>query len=144
MLLQFATARIGVILVTINPAYRAAELEYTLAQSEVRGLALIERYRSNAYFDLLREVCPELDTARPGELHSAKFPHLQWVVRIRGAEHPGMLAWQDLEAAGERFPPRGWRKPNGNSDRAIRSTCNTRPERPAFPRGRCSATATCC
>ena len=45
-LLQFATARIGVVLVTINPAYQAAELEYTLAQSEVRGLALIDRFRS--------------------------------------------------------------------------------------------------
>ena len=105
VLLQFATARIGVILVTINPAYRAAELEFTLAQSEVRGLALIERHRSNAYFDLLREACPELDSARPGELRSARFPHLQWVVRIRGREHPGMLAWQDLEAAGEGIAP---------------------------------------
>jgi fatty-acyl-CoA synthase len=101
VLLQFATARVGVVLVTINPAYRAAELEYTLRQSEVRGLALIERHRRSRYFDLLREVCPELDAARPGELRSAKFPHLQWVVRIRGAEHPGMLAWQDLETAGE-------------------------------------------
>ena len=45
VLLQFATARIGVVLVTINPAYQAAELEYALAQSGVRGLALIERFR---------------------------------------------------------------------------------------------------
>lgn len=96
VLLQFATARIGVILVTINPAYRAAELQYVLTQSEVRGLALIERHRSNGYFDLLREVCPELDSAHPGELRSEKFPHLQWVIRMRGSEHPGMLAWADF------------------------------------------------
>jgi fatty-acyl-CoA synthase len=101
VLLQFATARIGVVLVTINPAYRGAELQYTLAQSEVRGLALIEHFKSSAYFDLLREACPELDSTPPGELHSARFPNLRWVVRIRGREHPGMLAWQDLEAAGE-------------------------------------------
>ena len=105
VLLQFATARIGVVLVTINPAYLAAELEYTLAKSDVRGLALIERHRSSAYFDLLREVCPELDTARPGELRSAKFPHLRWIVRIRGWDHPEMLAWRDLEAAGESIAP---------------------------------------
>ncbi len=101
VLLQFATARIGVVLVTINPSYRAAELEYTLAQSEVRGLALVERHRSSAYFDLLRQACPELDAAQPGELRSAKFPHLKWVVAIRGTEHRGMLSWHDLEAAGE-------------------------------------------
>ena len=45
VLLQFATARIGVILVTVNPAFQSSELQYTLAQSEVRGLALIERHR---------------------------------------------------------------------------------------------------
>jgi fatty-acyl-CoA synthase len=85
VLLQFATARIGVVLVTINPAYRAAELQYVLAQSEVRGLALIERFKSSDYFAILREVVPELDSSVPGGLQSTKFPHLQWVVRIRGA-----------------------------------------------------------
>ncbi len=104
VLLQFATARIGVVLVTINPAYRTAELEYALAQSEVRGLALIERYRSSPYFQMLQEVCPELDRSRPGELRSPKFPHLRWVIRIRGSEHPGMLSWQELEAAAESVP----------------------------------------
>lgn len=104
VLLQFATARIGVVLVTINPAYRAAELEYALAQSEVRGLALIERFKSSHYFEMLRQVCPELDASRPGELTSAKCPHLQWVVRMHGSEHPGMLPWQELETAGQRIP----------------------------------------
>ncbi len=103
VLLQFATARIGVVLVTVNPAYRAAELEYALGQSEVRGLALIERFKSSPYLQMLCEVCPELDGARPGELSIAKFPHLQWVIGLRGLEHPGILAWQDLIAAGERI-----------------------------------------
>lgn len=102
--LQYAAARVGIVLVTINPSFRAAELEYTLAQSDVRGLALIERHRSAAYFDLLREVCPELDIARPGELRSQRLPKLRWVVRIRGAAHPGMIAWDDLEAAGDALP----------------------------------------
>jgi fatty-acyl-CoA synthase len=105
VLLQFAAARAGVILVTINPAFRSSELQYTLAQSEVRGLALIERYRSSAYFDILREVCPEVDTAPPGQIQSARFPYLRWVVRINGREQAGMLAWEDLEAAGETIPP---------------------------------------
>ncbi len=101
VLLQFATARVGIVLVTINPSYRSAELQYALAHSDLRGIALIERYRTSCYFDLLREACPELDTARPGELHSAKFPRLQWVVRMHGSAQPGMLDWADLEAAGD-------------------------------------------
>ncbi len=104
VLLQFATARLGVVLVTINPAYRAAELEYALAQSEVRGLALIERFKSSAYLLMLREVCPELDGAPPGQLHSTKFPHLQWIIGLRGLEQPGVLAWPALVAAGESIP----------------------------------------
>ncbi len=101
VLLQFATARVGMVLVTINPSYRSAELQYALAQSDLRGLALIERYRTSCYFDLLREACPELNTARPGGLRSANFPRLQWVIRMRGAAHPGMLSWEDLETAGD-------------------------------------------
>ena len=99
--LQYAAARAGIVLVTVNPSFQVAELRYTLAQSEVRGLALIERHRGTAYFDLLREVCPELDSARPGALRSQRLPKLRWVVRIRGAAHPGMIAWDNLEAAGE-------------------------------------------
>ncbi len=104
VLLQFATARIGAVLVTINPAYRAADLEYVLTQSEVRGLALIEQFKSSSYFQMLHEVCPELAGSRLGELHSPKFPHLQWVIGIRGGAQPGMLAWQGLAAAGENVP----------------------------------------
>ncbi len=101
VLLQFATARVGIVLVTINPSYRAAELQYALGQSDLRGIALIERYRTTYYFELLREACPELDSARPGELRCTRFPRLQWVVRMRGSAQPGMLDWADLEAAGD-------------------------------------------
>jgi fatty-acyl-CoA synthase len=104
VILQYATARIGVVLVTINPAYRPAELEYALAQSEVRGIALIEKYKASDYSGMLREVCPELDAFAPGRLRSAKFPHLQYVVCLRGAASPGMLTWQELEEAGATVP----------------------------------------
>ena len=104
VLLQFATARVGVVLVTINPAYRAGELEFALAQSEVRGLALIDRFRSSHYDEMLDEICPELKSSAPGQLRSERFPNLQWLVRLRGAEHPGMLSWRDLERAGDSLP----------------------------------------
>jgi fatty-acyl-CoA synthase len=104
VILQFATARIGVVLVTINPAYQTAELQYALAQSEVRGLALVERFKSSHYYQMLHEVCPELEGSTPGQLHSTCFPRLQWVIRMRGAEHAGMLGWQELLAAGQQVP----------------------------------------
>ena len=65
VVLQFATARIGVVLATINPAYRLAELGYTLAQSDVRGLALMERFRSSDYSSMLGQTIPELEFLRP-------------------------------------------------------------------------------
>ncbi len=105
VILQFATARIGVVLVTVNPAYRPAELEYALAQSEVRGLALIDGFKKSDFFQMLDEVCPELASCAPGELHSPRFPKLQWIIRMRGREHPGTLAWQQLLAEGDHVSP---------------------------------------
>ena len=67
VLLQFATARIGVVLVNINPAYRTDELKYALHQSDVRGLALVDAFKASNYFGMLNEACPELASAAPGE-----------------------------------------------------------------------------
>src|SRR3954453_3220826 len=96
LLLQFAAARIGVVLVNINPAYRASELKYALRQSDVRGLALIDTYKSSNYFDMINEVCPELAVTTPGELKSETFPKLNWVISLRGGALPGMLLWDDM------------------------------------------------
>jgi fatty-acyl-CoA synthase len=104
VLLQFATARIGVVLVNINPAYRTGELKYALRQSEVRGLALVDCFKSSDYFEMLYEACPELATSVPGELHSASLPKLQWVVSLRGTPQSGMLPWNDLLARAQSVP----------------------------------------
>ena len=104
VLLQFATARIGVVLVNINPAYRTSELKYALRQSDVRGLALIDTFKSSNYFEMINEACPELAASAPGELQSETFPKLQWVVSLRGDTPPGMLSWDELLAKGEGVP----------------------------------------
>jgi fatty-acyl-CoA synthase len=101
IVLQFATARIGVVLVTINPAYRPAELVYALAQSDVRGLALVEQFKTSNFCQMLREVCPEHQQYEPGKLMSDKFPKLKWVICMRGGAHAGMMSWKELAAAGE-------------------------------------------
>src|SRR3954451_12271329 len=101
LILQFATARIGVVLVNINPAYRASELKYALRQSDVRGLALIDAYKSSQYFDMINEACSELAATAPGELQSETFPKLKWVVSLRGGMPAGMLSWAELLAKGD-------------------------------------------
>lgn len=101
VILQFATARIGVVLVTINPAYRTRELEFAIKQSDIRGLALIDLFKTSNYFDMLREICPELNSSQTGRIASANFPKLNFVVRLRGDDLPGSLAWQEFLAAGK-------------------------------------------
>ena len=68
VILQFATARIGAVLVTINPAYRPFELEYVLRQSDAVALFLVDRFKSSDYFAMLAEVCPELAAGEPGHV----------------------------------------------------------------------------
>ncbi|MGY8526618.1 AMP-binding protein [Paracidovorax citrulli] len=93
---QFATARIGAILVNINPAYRLSELEYALNKAGVRMLVTAARFKSSNYIEMLQKLAPELDTCAPGQLRSARLPDLQWVVRV-GPEHTaGMENYEAL------------------------------------------------
>jgi fatty-acyl-CoA synthase len=93
---QFATARIGVILVNINPAYRLSELEYALNVSGCRALVTAERLKSSMYLQMLQTLAPELAHSAPGELKSAKLPALQWIVRMGTEATPGMLNYGAL------------------------------------------------
>src|SRR5262245_62444920 len=79
---QFATAKIGAVLVTVNPAYRTHELEYLLKQSDAATLVLIGSFRTSDYVGMLNELIPELRNAEPGKLVSAKVPRLQRVIFI--------------------------------------------------------------
>ncbi len=96
VLLQFATARIGVVLVTINPSYRPNELAFTLRQSDVKGLALIDQFKTTDYFSSLQQVVPELSLHQPGMLASQHFPHLKWVIALRGVAPAGTISWSEF------------------------------------------------
>ena len=111
LLLQMATARIGAILVNINPAYRQRELAYALQRSEVQGLFLIPRFRSSDYVAMLVALIPELTTAAPAALASEAFPTLRRVVLYdpqapekTACPHPGFTPWPELLAAADRIP----------------------------------------
>ena len=97
VVLQFATARIGAVLVTINPAYRPFELKYVLDQSDAVALFLVDRFKSSDYFAMLGEVCPAAARTPP----RAKSPPscsrgCARVVRLRGDTWPGSISWEEM------------------------------------------------
>ncbi|NGQ97319.1 AMP-binding protein [Brevibacillus sp. SYP-B805] len=93
---QFALAKMGGVLVTVNTSYRVHELEYLLRQSESTTLILIESYRDASYLEMIREICPELNECKPGQLQAKRLPHLKNVILIGEERQPGMFLWSDL------------------------------------------------
>ncbi|WP_434628561.1 AMP-binding protein [Chromobacterium sp. CV08] len=101
VLMQFAAAKAGLVLVNINPAYRRAELEYALNKVDCRALVLAPGFKSSDYVGMVRELAPELDGCRPGELAAARLPGLRWVVAMGEPAASGMLPFSALEAEAE-------------------------------------------
>jgi len=97
---QFATGKIGAVLVTVNTNYRTQELEYLLRQSDATTLLLMEEFRGASYVEMLYEIVPELRECQPGQLQSAKLPALKNVIFLGTTQHPGMFTWADVLALG--------------------------------------------
>ncbi len=95
---QLATAKIGAILVNVNPAYRVAELEYALAQSGCSTLIIAPPFKTSPYAALLGELCPELASATPGNLHAARLPELRTVIAFGDQRVPGAYHWEDVRS----------------------------------------------
>jgi fatty-acyl-CoA synthase len=93
---QFATAKIGAILVNINPSYRAYELEYALQQSGCAMLVMAPQFRSADYTQMTIDLVPELGHSRPGRLKAARLPELRAVVRLGSGHVPGMYTWDEV------------------------------------------------
>jgi fatty-acyl-CoA synthase len=94
--LFFAAAKIGVITVTVNTAYRLHELEYLVKQSDIKALCLIDGFRDNDYVAVINELVPELKSCERGRLESARFPRLKSVIFIGPEKHRGMYNSQEL------------------------------------------------
>jgi fatty-acyl-CoA synthase len=98
---QFATAKIGAILVNINPAYRLQELEYALNQSEVSLLITAKQFKSSDYHSMIYELVPELrQSGSRSEVSSSRVPTLRKVVTLDKDENPGMVSWDDFVETG--------------------------------------------
>jgi fatty-acyl-CoA synthase len=95
---QFATSKIGAILVNINPSYRLTEVQYALRQSGCAWVVIAPEFKTSDYTAMMRALVPEVEGARPGELRSAALPDLRGIVRLGEDAAPGMLRWSDLLA----------------------------------------------
>ncbi|PNG88301.1 AMP-binding protein [Pseudomonas putida] len=101
-ILQLASAKVGAILVNINPAYRVGELEYVLRQSGCRWLVCAEAFKTSDYHAMVQELVPELASARLGELASECLPELRGVISLAANPPAGFLPWHALaERAGQ-------------------------------------------
>ena len=102
VLTQFATAKAGLVLVNINPAYRRSELEYALNKVGCRALILSPSFKSSDYLAMLADLAPELAHCEPGLLRSHRLPTLEIVIRLGAGRSPGMLNFADLLRQPER------------------------------------------
>ena len=91
VLTQFATAKAGLVMVNINPAYRRSELEYVLEKVQCSALILSPSFKTSDYIAILQDVVPEIHHSAPGALTSARLPHLRHVIRLGSDHTPGML-----------------------------------------------------
>ncbi len=95
---QFATAKAGLILVNINPAYRKAELTYTLQKVACRALIMASRFKTSNYVDMLLDIAPSISAGTPGELDIPELPELKSVIVIGDKPLPGMFRFGDIAA----------------------------------------------
>jgi fatty-acyl-CoA synthase len=101
---MFATAKIGAVLVTVNPVYKAHELAYVIKQSDMKALAIIDSFRDVDYVQILRELVPEAATQQRGHLDSAEFPKLKSLIYMGPEKHRGFYAMPELLLLGEHMP----------------------------------------
>lgn len=96
LIVQLATAKVGVVLVNINPAYRTHELEYALNKVACRALIMMTRFKSSDYLGMLRELLPELESCEAGELRSKKVPELRTVIHLGDERHRGLMTFAEF------------------------------------------------
>ena len=100
VLTQFATAKAGLILVNINPAYRLHELDYAVNKVGCAAIIVAPEFKGSDYLQMLRSLAPELDRCAPGHLDSHKLPSLKTVIRLGAGKTAGMFNFADIAGMG--------------------------------------------
>jgi len=99
-LTQFATAKAGLIMVNINPAYRSSELEYALNKSGCSALITSPEFKTSSYLDILKKIAPEISSCEAGQLVSERLPSLKTIIRLGDEKTAGMLNFNDIMQCG--------------------------------------------
>jgi len=100
----WATVKIGAVLVTVNTAYKIYEAEYLLRQSDTHTLVMIDGYKDSNYVEIIKELCPELETAEPGKpLRIKRLPFLRNIITIE-SKQKGCFSWDEAVALAEKVP----------------------------------------
>lgn len=93
---QFATAKVGAILVNINPAYGVHELKYAMNLAGISVLVTADSFKTSNYREMIYELAPELKRSAPGKLKADNVPDLRAVINVHPENHEGMWTWQDF------------------------------------------------
>jgi fatty-acyl-CoA synthase len=93
----WATTKIGAVLVTVNTAYKIHEAEYLLKQSDTHTLVMIDGFKDSNYVQIMKEICPELETCEPGKLNSERLPVLKNIITT-DSKQPGCYTWDEAIA----------------------------------------------
>ena len=134
----WAATKIGALLVTVNTAYKIYEAEYLLRQSDTHTLVMIDGYKDSDYVGIIKELCPELESAGAGKpLHLKRLPFLRNIITV--IQQKGWLTWGDAIALAERV--REEVPPCLSINRHTSAIC--RHSGPPFPKGLCSPTILC-
>lgn len=100
VLTQFATARIGLIMVNLNPAYQLAEIEYALNKVGCKVLIMAKAFKKSEYLNMIRQLAPELDKCEPGRLIATKLPTLKSVVVMGDDVGEGTFTFNQVKNLG--------------------------------------------
>ncbi|KAL9833706.1 medium-chain acyl-CoA ligase ACSF2, mitochondrial isoform 2-T2 [Geothlypis trichas] len=100
VLMQFATAQAGIILVSVNPAYQASELEFVLRKVGCKALVFPSQFKTQKYYDILKQSCPELEKSSPGGIKSKRLPDLSIVIMC-DSKLPGTFHMDEVMQAGD-------------------------------------------
>ena len=103
VLLQFSSAKIGAVLVTVNTYYKSHELKYLLKQSDSTTLFLAQGFKDVDYVEIVNKVITELKDSEPGKISHPELSYLKNVVFIGKEKHPGMFNFEDIEKMGEKI-----------------------------------------
>ena len=101
---MYATAKVGIVMVTVNPVYKSHELDYVLKQSDMKALCVIDAYRDVDYLSIIRELVPESLTQQRGHLESENYPMLENLIYMGPEKHRGFYSVPELILLGEYLP----------------------------------------